>query len=175
MEAHGRSFALEAWGRFLCLMEAWVEARELSTCIKCFHLFCGIMIQYQNSQHKEERPKVLLCRFIIRAYPAVLPLMVNYIVNIVPGPRFHILVIQQPRQWNKSIKPIRKSFPSFCIPSNPFAVFYIRPELIKIARKPIGLNPQLVQQPTFRLDFLDLQRPISRFPKLSVFNLFVHV
>jgi len=72
------------------------------------------------------------------------------------------LVLQQKGQGNRPIQPVWASLPSLRGASDPAACRHIGPEFVQVPAQAIGLDAQLLEQPTSRAYLAQAQRPEHR-------------
>ena len=97
-----------------------------------------------------------------RPQPAVGLLMVENGVDHPLDLRLQHRIVQQVRERDSSIEPVRQPLPALCLAAGPGAVLDIRPELVEMPAEPGCLDLKLLAKPTGGLDVAQGKRPEGR-------------
>ena len=120
-----------------------------------------VVVLREHLVREQDRPEVVALRhrvFGIRTVPAVSALVSHDEIDVTRDPRLQRLVVDEPRQRNDTVEPVRRAFPSFGGSAEPLALTHVRPEFVEMPAQAVRLNSQLALQPASRTDRSERQR-----------------
>ncbi len=112
----------------------------------------GVMILDQRLEHQENGPEVIFGGILSRRYPSGFVLVGDDVIHVLSDSGYQFFILQKKRERHDTVQPVGGSFPCIRFPAEPGTVTDIGPEFIQVPAESVGLDAELIFQPSRRFD-----------------------